>query len=75
MQSDEYKNYVLPKNVRARLSIEAGLKFGWEKYVGLDGASISLEHFGASAPYKKLYEEYGFTVENIVAKGKGLVGA
>jgi len=73
MQSDEYKESVLPKNVKARLSIEAGLKFGWEKYVGLDGASISLEHFGASAPYQKLYEEYGFTVENVISEGKKLV--
>ncbi len=72
-QSDKYKNSVLPAEVKARLSVEAGLKFGWEKYVGLEGGSISLEHFGASAPYKKLYEEYGFTVENIIVEGKKLI--
>ncbi len=72
MQSDEYKESVLPNNVRARLSVEAGLQFGWEKYVGLDGSSISIEHFGASGPQAKLFEEYGFTVANIVAKGKKL---
>jgi len=73
MQSDEYKNSVLPNEVRARLSVEAGIKFGWEKYVGLDGSSISIEQFGASAPQDKLFEEYGFTVANIVAEGKKLV--
>ena len=72
-QSDEYKNSVLPNEVRARLSVEAGLKFGWEKYVGLDGSSISIEQFGASAPQDKLFAEYGFTVDNIVAEGKKLV--
>ena len=69
-QSEEYKNSVLPNEVRARISVEAGVKFGWEKYVGLDGRSISLEHFGASAPAEKLFEEFGFTVANIVSEGK-----
>jgi transketolase len=72
-QSDEYKNSVLPNEVRARLSVEAGVKFGWEKYVGLDGSSISIEGFGASAPAAKLFEEYGFTVAKIVDEGKKLV--
>ncbi len=74
MQSDEYKNSVLPNEVRARLSVEAGLSFGWEKYVGLDGSSISINSYGASAPQDKLFEEYGFTVSNIVAEGKKLMG-
>lgn len=73
MQSDEYKKSVLPNEVRARLSVEAGVKFGWEKYVGLDGSSISIEKFGASAPQDKIFEEYGFTVANIVTEGKKLV--
>jgi len=72
-QSDDYKESVLPKNVRARLSIEAGIKQGWEKYVGLDGASISIEKYGASAPYETLFEKYGFTVDNVIEKGKKLV--
>ncbi len=55
MQTDEYKNSVLPNEVRERLSVEAGLKFGWEKYVGLDGSSISIEKYGASAPAAKLF--------------------
>jgi len=64
----------LPKEIRARLSVEAGVKFGWEKYVGLDGSSISLEHFGASAPAEKLFEEFGFTVANIVSEAKKITG-
>jgi len=72
-QSDDYKESVLPNDVRARLSIEAGVKQGWEKYVGLDGDSISIEKYGASAPYKTLFEKYGFTVENVIEKGKKLV--
>ncbi len=72
-QSEEYKASVLPKTVRARLSVEAGVKYGWEKYVGIDGSSISIEHFGASAPANKLFEEYGFTVENIIAEANKLI--
>ncbi|MBU2506175.1 MAG: transketolase [Bacteroidetes bacterium] len=65
-QSDEYKESVLPKSVKARVSVEAGVKFGWEKYTGSDGACISIEKYGASAPYEILFLKYGFTVENIV---------
>lgn len=73
MQNEEYKNSVLPADVKSRISIEAGVKMGWEKYVGLDGDFISLEHYGASAPYQTLFEKYGFTAENLVEKGKRLV--
>ena len=73
IQNDEYKNSVLPKEVKSRISIEAAIKMGWEKYVGLDGDFVSLETYGASAPYQTLFEKYGFTVENIVEKGKKLV--
>lgn len=69
-QSDEYKESVLPKNVRARISVEAGVAQGWSKYVGLDGDSVSIEGFGASAPVEILMEKYGFTVENITSKAK-----
>ncbi len=72
MQSDEYKNSVLPNEVRARISVEAGLSFGWNKYVGLDGSTISINHYGASAPQDILFKEYGFTVANIVSEGKKL---
>lgn len=65
-QSDEYKESVLPKAVRARVSIEAASSFGWQKYTGLDGANVSLDTFGASAPAGKLFELFGFTVQNVV---------
>lgn len=65
-QSKEYKESVLPKSVRARVSIEASADFGWAKYVGLDGESISMRGFGASAPADVLFEKYGFTVKNVV---------
>jgi transketolase len=74
-QSDEYKESVLPKSVKGRLSIEAGVKFGWKEYVGCYGGSISIEKYGASAPDKVLFEKYGFTVENVVQKAKEIIKA
>lgn len=65
-QPDEYKESVFPKNVKARVSIEAGVKLGWERYIGDYGKAVSIEKFGASAPYKILMEKYGFTKENII---------
>ena len=73
-QSDEYKESVMPKAVRARVAVEAAATFGWHKYVGLDGEVIGLDHFGASAPYKLLFKEYGFTAENVAAKAKKVLG-
>ena len=69
-QSDSYKESVLPKNLRARVSIEAGVGAGWQKYVGDNGEIISLEHFGASASAGSLFKDYGFTAENIVLAAK-----
>ena len=66
-QSDEYKEKILPKSCTKRVSIEAGSTFGWSKYVGTDGLSIGIDHFGASAPAEKLAEEYGFTAEGVAA--------
>jgi transketolase len=60
-QDDAYREQVLPASVRARVSVEAGIALGWRSYVGDAGRCISLEHFGASADYKKLYEEFGIT--------------
>ena len=73
-QSDEYKESILPANVRARVAVEAAATFGWHKYVGLDGAVIGLDHFGASAPYKLLFQEFGFTAENVAATAKKVIG-
>ncbi len=72
-QSDEYKESVLPKSVKARISIEAGIKQGWEKYLGEYGEAISIEKFGASAPAEVLFKEYGFTTEAVVKKVKTLL--
>ncbi len=65
-QSEEYKEKVLPKSVRARVAVEALSEFGWGKYVGLDGKTLCLDRFGASAPAEVLFEKFGFTVENLV---------
>jgi transketolase len=66
-QSDAYKESVLPANVAARVSVEAGLSLGWSKYVGRSGESVSIEHFGASADYKTLFREFGMTTEAVIA--------
>ena len=65
-QSEEYKESVLPKAVRARVAVEAAMSTTWFKYVGLDGATVCLDHYGASAPAGLLFKKYGFTVENVV---------
>ena len=69
-QSKEYKERVLPNNIRKRVSIEALSTFGWGKYVGLDGISIGLDTFGASAPANLLFEKFGFTVDAVYDKIK-----
>lgn len=65
-QSDEYKQTVLPKEVRKRLAVEMATDFGWYKYVGLDGKVLCVNTFGASAPADIIIKNYGFTVENVV---------
>jgi transketolase len=70
MQDDAYKNSVLPPNVRARVSVEAASVFGWERYVGLDGAIIGMTTFGASAPAKDLFKKFGFTVDHVIQAAK-----
>lgn len=72
-QSEEYKEKVLPSDVRARLAVEAACEIGWHKYVGLDGDVISINSFGASGPANILFEEFGFTVENVVAKAEEIL--
>jgi transketolase len=69
-QSDKYRESVLPSSVKARVSIEAGLTMGWRKYVGDAGASIGIDHYGASADYATLYREFGITTEAVVAAAK-----
>jgi len=73
MQSADYKEAVLPSSVKARVSIEAGVKQGWEKYIGDYGESISVEKFGASAPYEIIFKEYGITSERIVSTARKIL--
>jgi len=72
-QTQEYRNQVLPTQVSARISVEAGIKLGWEHYVGLKGKIIGMESFGASAPGPVLYEKFGFTAARIIAAAKELL--
>ena len=72
-QSHEYKEKVLPKAVRARVAVEALSEFGWGKYVGLDGKTVCLDRFGASAPADVLFKEFGFTTENVVKAVKSVL--
>ncbi|HEY9525127.1 MAG TPA: transketolase, partial [Thermopolyspora sp.] len=69
-QEAAYRQQVLPPDVRARVSVEAGVALGWREFVGEDGCSVSLEHFGASAPYKTLFEQFGLTAERVAAAAK-----
>lgn len=71
-QDCEYKKSVLPCDVTKRLAIEAGCTTTWYKYVGLNGKVLGIDHFGASAPAAKLFERYGFTVDNVVKLAKEL---
>ena len=72
-QSAEYKESVLPAAVTARVAVEAATPFGWHKYVGLKGETVTIDHFGASAPAKILFEEFGFTVDNVVKKAMAVL--
>ncbi|WP_318509330.1 transketolase [Bacillus sp. T3] len=67
-QSADYKESVLPRSITKRLAIEMGASFGWHRYVGFEGSILGIDTFGASAPGNKLIEEFGFTVDNVVAK-------
>ncbi|MEZ4735602.1 MAG: transketolase [Caldilineaceae bacterium] len=75
-QSADYRNRVLPPNT-PKLAIEAGVSFGWERWIGNDqrkGDIIAVDRFGASAPYQRIYQELGLTAENVVARAKRLLG-
>jgi len=74
-QDEAYRESVLPASVRARVSIEAGVALGWRSYVGDAGRSVSIEHFGASADYKTLFEKFGMTTEHAVAAAKDSLAA
>ena len=69
-QTEEYKQSVLPKEIKARVCVEAGCPYSWYKYAGTDGEIVGMTSFGASAPAGVLFPHFGFTVENIVEKAK-----
>jgi transketolase len=71
-QSGDYRDEVLPREVKSRLSIEAGVALGWKQWVGDEGDSISIEHYGASAPGGTVLEKFGYTVDNVVARALAL---
>ena len=72
-QDATYRDMVLPTSVKARVSVEAGSTFGWDRWVGSEGRSIGVDHFGASAPAEVLYEKFGITSEAVITAAKGLV--
>jgi transketolase len=71
-QGADYRDEILPPDVKARLSIEAGVKLGWKHWVGDEGDSMSIEHYGASAPGTTVLEKFGYTVDNVVARAAAL---
>jgi len=72
-QPDDYRESVLPSTVRARVAVEAGIKLGWEHYVGLEGAVVGMNSFGASAPGGVLYEKFEITVDTVTAEARRLM--
>ena len=72
-QPQAYRDEVLPPAVTARVAIEAGVRQGWDRYLGSTGVFVGMSSFGASAPFSKLYKEFGFTTENIIAQAKQLL--
>jgi transketolase len=72
-QPQNYRDYVLPPEIKARVAVEAGIKLGWEHYVGLEGTVIGMNSFGASAPGSILYEKFGITVEQVVEAARELI--
>ena len=73
LQPKDYREQVLPGKTTARLAVEAGVSMGWERWVGDHGDVLGMKTFGASAPYQILYQQYGFTVENVIEKAERLL--
>jgi transketolase len=72
-QSAEYRESVLPSGVPARLAVEMGSSLGWERWTGTDGATVTLDRFGASAPGEVLMKEFGFTAERVAGAAEELL--
>jgi transketolase len=73
-QPAEYRDSVLPPDVKLRIAMEAAATMPWYRVVGDDGAVIGLDHFGASAPYERLYQEFGLTADHAVSKALEMLG-
>ena len=73
-QPQDYREFVLPPNIRARLAVEAALPLGWHRYVGDGGDVLAIERFGASAPGNIVMEKFGFTVDHVVERARALIG-
>ena len=73
-QEEEYREAVLPRSIRSRVAVEAGASLGWQKYTGLDGATVTLDHFGASGAGDVVMDKFGFNVETVVAAAKRIIG-
>src|SRR5699024_10038019 len=74
-QDQEYRESVLPRSVRARVSVEAGVAMPWHRFLGDAGRAVSLEHFGASAPYQTLFNEFGITADAVVSAARESLAA
>jgi transketolase len=74
-QDDAYRESVLPSGIRARVSVEAGIAMSWHRIVGDAGRTVSLEHYGASAAYETLYQEFGITAEAVAAAARESIAA
>jgi transketolase len=72
-QTVEYRDSVLPPQIRARIAVEAGVTTGWQKWVGVDGDVVGVDRFGASAPYKELYKQFGLTPEHIAERAQAVI--
>ena len=72
-QDERYQQEVLPRGVAAKVVIEAGVRQGWDRWVGNDAAFVTVDQFGASAPYGVLFEKYGISVERVVAEAQRLL--
>ena len=72
-QGADYRDAVLPPTVRSRLAVEAGAAFGWHRWVGTAGDVVSIERFGASAPYERIFQEFGFTAENVAKRARAVL--
>ena len=73
-QSQQYRESVLPRDIRRRLAVEAGSPLAWYRWVGLEGEVIGMTTFGASAPSQELMKHFGFTVENVVNRALRVLG-